>query len=358
MGFGLGFPLFRRSVVGIDIGNASIKVVRLEGSSRSVRLSYAGLAELAKESSEDKAEDALKSLLDEAGIRKERIGVVFTGYTPTIRYLTLPKMPKDELSEAVKWEAGKIINLPMEGMIIDFLVMGEIDDRNIRKYEILVVAVEKNTVFGNMALFKKLGIQISLLTVNPLSLLNIVKRNYKSYEGNIVYVDIGAGKMDINVSMKGVLKFTRNIYMGGSNITKAIAERGHISLNEAESLKKEMGVRLLAATQTTEAGEANIEEKSGEAVKSVVDSFILEIQRSIDFYRAQFREGTMQKIILSGGAALTPNLKDYLAAFFDAPVVIDNPFFNIAYNKETFRSMEGITPRFSTAAGTALGLLR
>ncbi len=358
MELGLSFPLFRRSVVGIDIGNASIKVVRLEGSSRSVRLSYAGFAELTKEGSEDKVEDMLKSLLDEGGIRKERIGAVFTGYTPTIRYLTLPKMPKDELSEAVKWETGKIINLPLEGMIIDFLIMGEIDDRDIRKYEILIVAVEKNTVFGNMALFKKIGIQISFLTVNPLSLLNIVKRNYKSYEGNIVYVDIGAGKMDINISKKGVLKFTRNIHMGGSNISKAIEERENISFNEAESLKKERGVRAPLTLQATEAGEANIQEKSGEAIKAIIDNFILEIQRSIDFYRAQFREGAIERIILSGGAVLMPNLKDYLTTFFDAPVVIDNPFFNIAYNKETFRSMEGITPRFSTAAGTALGLLR
>ncbi len=357
MGFGLGFPFFKRSVVGIDIGASSIKVVRLEGSSRSVRLSYAGLAEFAKEGSEDKIADTLNGLLNEGGIKKEKIGVVFTTNTPTIRYMTLPKMPKDELSEAVKWETGKIINLPLEGMIIDFLIMGEIDDKNVRKYEILIVAVEKNSVIGNMALFKKLGIQINMLTVNPLSLLNIVKRNYRSYEGNVVYVDIGAGKMDINVSKNGVLKFTRNIYMGGSNITKAIEEREGMSFSEAESFKKERGVKLLSALQANEAVEANIEDRSSGAIKAIIDNFILEIQRSIDFYRAQFREGAIQKIILSGGAALMPNLKDYLATFFDAPVVIDNPFFNIAYNKETFSSMEGITPRFSTAAGTALGLL-
>ncbi len=357
MGFGLGFPFFKRAVVGIDIGSASIKVVRLEGSLKNARLTYAGLAELAKEGSEDKITDTLKGLLDEGGIRKEKIGAVFTTYTPTIRYMTLPKMPKDELTEAVKWEAGKIINLPLEGMIVDFLVMGEIDDRDVRKYEILIVAVEKNTVFGNMALFKKIGIQINMLTVNPLSLLNIVKRNYKSYEGNIVYVDIGAGKMDINVSKKSVLKFTRNIYMGGNNITKAIEEKEHVSFNEAESLKKEIGVRLPLTTQTTETGEAGIEERGGEAMKSIVDNFILEIQRSIDFYRAQFREGAIQRIILSGGSALTPGLKEYLSTFFDAPVVIDNPFFDIACNKETFHGLEGVTPRFSTAAGTALGLL-
>lgn len=357
MGFVSGFPFFKRAVVGIDMGASSIKVVRLEGSLRSVRLSYAGLAELAKEGSEDKTADTLKGLLNEGGIRKEKIGVVFTTYTPTIRYMTLPKMPKDELSEAVKWETGKIINLPLEGMIIDFLIMGEIDDRDVRKYEILIAAVEKNSVIGNMALFKKLGIQVNMLTVNPLSLLNIVKRNYKSYEGNVVYVDIGAGKMDINVSKNGVLKFTRNIYMGGSNITKAIEEKENLSFNEAESLKKERGIRPQSALQAAEAGGANIEDKSSEAIKSIIDNFILEIQRSIDFYRAQFREGVIQKIILSGGAALLPNLKDYLATFFDAPVVIDNPFFNIAYNKETFGSIEVIAPRFSTAAGTALGLL-
>lgn len=349
---------FRRSAVGIDIGAASIKIVRLEGSLGNIRLVYAGLAELGKEGTTDKIADSLRGLLDEGGIKNEKTGVVFTSYTPTIRYLTLPKMPSDELAEAVKWEAGKIINLPLEGMIIDFLIMGEIDDRDVRKYEILIVAVEKNIVFANMEFFKRLGIKASLLTVNPLSLLNIAKRNYREYyEGNVVCVDIGAGKTDINVSKRGVLKFTRNIFMGGNNITKAIEEKGQISFNEAESIKKEKGLRLLSTTQTTEAGRANVEERLDEAIKAVVDNFVLEIQRSIDFYRAQFREGAIQRIILSGGAALMPGLKEYLSAFFDAPVVIDNPFFNIAYNKKTFYGAEGVAPRFSTAVGTALGLL-
>ncbi|MBI5182555.1 MAG: type IV pilus assembly protein PilM [Nitrospirae bacterium] len=356
MGIRLDLSFFRRPVVGLDIGSSSIKVVLLDRSSGGIRLAYAGLAEIRMGDSEDKISDTLMGLFDEGRIKKERIGAVFTTYTPTIRYLTLPKMPKDELSEAVKWEASKIINFPMEGMIIDFLMLGEVDDKDIKKYELLIVAVEKDTILGNIDLFKKSGIHINLLTVNPLSLLNIVKRNYKAHDGNVVYVDIGASKTDINVSKKGVLKFTRNVQLGGRNITRAVEEMLGLSYDEAEAIKKEKGIGLTVQLQLRETTDINKGES--EVIKPFIDNFILEIQRSIDYYRAQFREGTMQKIILSGGTALMPGFKEYLSTFFDIPVVIDNPFFNISYRNDIVYDLEVISPRFSTAVGTAIGLLK
>ncbi len=361
LAIGFDLSLFRSPVVGIDIGSSSIKVVQLSGSIRNAKLLYAGLAEIPKERSEEKIPDTLDNLLEEGRIKKQKMGAVFTTYTPTIRYLTLPKMPKDELAEAVKWEAKKVINFPTEGMIIDFLVMGEIDDRDIKKYELLIVAVEKETVFNNMAVFKKSGIQLNLLTVNPLAMLNIVKKNYAAYEENVVYVDIGAGKTDINVSKKKVLRFTRNIYLGGNNITRAIEENLKTGYNEAELLKKEKGMSMRSTipAQSIEEGGINTagrEEK--EIIRSIVDNFVLEIQRSIDYYRAQFREGILQRIVLSGGTSLMPGFKEYMSSFFDIPVVIDNPFFNVNYRSDAFYKLESMAPRFSTSVGIALGLMR
>lgn len=360
MAIGFDLSLFIKSpVVGIDIGSSSIKVAQLSGSIRNAKLLYAGLAEIPKERSEEKIADALNDLLEEGKIKKQKIGAVFTTYTPTIRYLTLPKMPKDELSEAVKWEVKKVINFPAEGMIIDFLVMGEIDDRDIKKYELLIVAVEKDTVFNNMAVFKKLGIQLNLLTANPLAMLNIVKKNYTSYEENVVYVDIGAGKMDINVSKKKVLRFTRNIYLGGNNITRAIEENLKTGYDEAELLKKDKGMKLTTPAQSIEEGGVNTSGREDkEIIRAIVDNFVLEIQRSIDYYRAQFREGILQRIVLSGGTALMPGFKEYLSSFFDIPVVIDNPFFNVNYRSDAFYKLESMAPRFSTSVGIALGLMR
>lgn len=360
MAIGFDLSLFIKSpVVGIDIGSSSIKVAQLSGSIRNAKLLYAGLAEIPKERSEEKIADALNDLLEEGKIKKQKIGAVFTTYTPTIRYLTLPKMPKDELSEAVKWEVKKVINFPAEGMIIDFLVMGETDDRDIKKYELLIVAVEKDTVFNNMAVFKKLGIQLNLLTVNPLTMLNIVKKNYTAYEENVVYVDIGAGKMDINVSKKKVLRFTRNIYLGGNNITRAIEENLKTGYDEAELLKKDKGMKLTIPAQSIEEGGINTSGREDkEIIRAIVDNFVLEIQRSIDYYRAQFREGILQRIVLSGGTALMPGFKEYLSSFFDIPVVIDNPFFNVNYRSDAFYKLESMAPRFSTSVGIALGLMR
>ena len=98
--------------------------------------------------------------------------------------------------------------------------------------------------------------------------------------------------------------------------------------------------------QATEAGEANIQEKSGDAIKAIIDNFILEIQRSIDFYRAQFREGAIERIILSGGAVLMPNLKDYLAAFLTPLLLLITRFSILLITKRHFGAWKGLPQDF------------
>ena len=88
LAIGFDLSLFRSPVVGIDIGSSSIKVVQLSGSIRNAKLLYAGLAEIPKERSEEKIPDTLDNLLEEGRIKKQKMGAVFTTYTPhhTVSY--------------------------------------------------------------------------------------------------------------------------------------------------------------------------------------------------------------------------------------------------------------------------------
>ena len=66
-----------------------------------------------------------------------------------------------------------------------------------------------------------------------------------------------------------------------------------------------------------------------ESAAAPIDRIILEVQRSIDYYRAQTRDREIQRVLLAGGGALLPGLSEHAAQFFDSPVEIDDPFAKV-----------------------------
>jgi len=344
---------FRRFPIGIDIGTASIKVVQLAYGSGGIVLRYAGLTELIRpddESGEKGIIMALSDILMQGGLNKKKIAINFSGKNPIIRYLTIPKMPKEEIGEAVKWESKKITPIPVEDLVIDYLIVGETEERDIKRYEIVLVAVEREAVMGQISSLKKAGLKIAAIDVNPLSVLNAVRLNYADdLADNVVFVDIGAGKTEINISKKGILRFTRSVQIGGGDITAALSRELHLEYADAERMKKEFGM-MDGSSATPNRPDTRVKD----IIKNEADRLILEVQRSIDYYRAQFREGSVKKVILMGGTPIMPGFKDYFSTYFDADVSIDDPFSMIACDDPSFGDLRLMAPRFSSSIGLAL----
>jgi type IV pilus assembly protein PilM len=294
---------------------------------------------------------ALTELFQRGKLKREKAAVNFVGRAPVVRYLLLPKMPKDELKEAVKWEAKKIVPIPIEEMVLDFMVLGEQEEKEGKRLELVVVAAERSEVLVQYNELKRIGINIAAMDVNPLALLNAVCLNYAAdLSGNVVFVDVGAVKTDINIIKQGVLRFTRNVQIGGEEITKAIERELQIRQNEAEAMKRQRGM----VSSESGGGVPGAEGRLKTAIQPIVDRIVLETQRSIDYYRAQFREAEVRKVILMGGTPLLPGFQDYFSSYFGTAVEIDDPFAEIDCDEPSFAEFRIMAPRFSTSVGLAL----
>jgi type IV pilus assembly protein PilM len=331
---------FRKPFWGIDIGASSVKVVRLEPTRKGMRLLDIGVKELptGERFRAENLSDALNELIRDKN--KPKAVVNFLGKTPLIRYLSLPVMPKDELAEAVKWEAKKLVSFPMEEMLLDYVIVGGDQNQDGKRYELIMVVVEKNTVQEQRAMMNKIGLDLLAIDVNPLSLLSAVRFNYPDeLKKNLIYIDIGAAKTDVAIVKEGVLRFTRRLQMGGEQITRRLEKELNISYDQAEQIKCEKGLSADEEIQTF--------------LKEEIDRFIVEVQRSVDYYRAQFREAAFSKIILMGGGVLLPGFHDYFSSYFDSDVTLDDPFTGIS-GAELASDIKTISPRFSTGIGLAL----
>ena len=138
--------------------------------------------------------------------------------------------------------------------------------------------------------------------------------------------------------------------MGGNDLTASLQRGLHLDYEEAEQLKRERGMN----TSGEKISESIPHKRYLEVLKEALDRLILEVQRSLDYYRAQFRVEASRKIVLMGGTPLMPGFSDYFSSYFDAEVEVDDPFTEITCRNPSFGDLRQMGPRFSSSIGLAL----
>jgi type IV pilus assembly protein PilM len=336
--------LFSNDITGVDIGAGSIKVVRLSRGGNRPKLLSAMLVELSPDPAQATSASAdLHQLQAGKKIGGNNIVTLMPGMHLTIRSLTLPKMPLNELREAVRWEAKRHISYPVDSAQIEYLILGEKREGVVEKYDILLVAAERGKVLEQLTPFQEAKIKVSAIDANALALRNVLQTREIPADENTLVMDLGAGKTEVNIFKEGKLRFSRCVESGGLDMTRAVAEALNIGLQEAEDKKRALNI-LTPADQ----------DQAVAALQSRVDGLLMEIRRSVEYYKTTFREKSVEGMILSGGVSLMRGLKDYFARSLEGTVEIDRPFDGLTCKKNMLDEFGPVAPRFSAAVGLAL----
>jgi len=127
--------------------------------------------------------------------------------------------------------------------------------------------------------------------------------------------------------------------LGGATLTHSLIQKVGADFGQAEAIKREQGLT----------GNAKVQE----VLRPEVDRLVVEIQRSVDYYRAQSRDGALERMFLAGGTALMPGFVEHVASFFDAKVSLFNPFEGMDCSAVNI-DLEALAPRFVSSLGLAL----
>ena len=331
-------------ITGIDVGAGSIKAVQIAAGKRPKLLS-ASIVELPLEPVPEAVGEELRHLQDNKKIGRKNVVTQMPGKDITIRSLLLPKMPLAELREAVRWEAKRHISFPLDAALVEYLITGEKHEGMVDKYDILMVAAEQNKVVAHLAPFRDAGIKVSAVDGNALALRNVLRSRERAAEGNILVVDIGFGKTEINIFNEGVLRFSRCLETGGFDMTRMLSESLNIALPDAEALKQKMDVPAQPAQD---------QDKGAEVVCSRLDGLLMEIRRSVEYYKTTFREKSVETAVLTGGVSLMRGTVEYFSQSLDFPVELDDPFAGLLCSDALREEFGPFAPRFSAAVGLAL----
>ncbi len=277
-----------------------------------------------------KVATAVKEALSEGGIRGRDVCAAIAGGEVVVRHVFFPGMPREELAQAVKWEAGAYIPYPVEEANIDFDVVG-IGSDSADKLEVMIVAAPKSLVASHVETMELAEVRPLFLDIQPITICRVFHDDES--EGARFFVDIGGGTTDLVYSEKGVLRFTRIVNIGGNTFTEAVALAKNVDFTRAEKLKRK--ANLMEADEEQE-GDIYGDTESIEALEEVARRLAVEVRRSIDYCNAQARvrngqDSLISKVTLTGGGSKLSGLGEYLEASVGLEVTVGDPLANVTF---------------------------
>jgi type IV pilus assembly protein PilM len=155
----------------------------------------------------------------------------------------------------------------------------------------------------------------------------------------IALVDIGASRTSINVLCNGETCFSREIGIGGHDMTQAVARKLGLEVFEAEAIKR-----------SGEDKEAEV----ARAIQPVLEDLVNEISLSLDY--VENHEGVrVEEVLLSGGGVLAPGAVTYVEQATGRSARTWNPLegLRVADDRVDVEELEAWAPSLVVAVGLA-----
>lgn len=359
----------KKSQLGIDIGTSAVKIVELnQDRGRFVLSNYAtyelkshGSGDTSGANLMDKSDDelinAVKEAVGQAGMKSRDAVMSISSFATFATVIKMPYLNEEDLAKSIPFEARKYIPLPLDEVVLDWSIIGVVDDSEAAEggeqvpaadavpkpatsttVEVFLAAVPKDDTARYQNIAKGAGLNLVALELENSSLIRGLLGNDLS---PTAIVNAGGRSTSILVSHKGYERLSHNYEIGGFEMTKAIAGALGVSLDQAESLKRTYGLT------------DSPENKGREAMISLVDMMLFETKKTIAGYEDSHGV-KVPRVVMIGGLANMPGLADYFKERLERDVLVGNVFARVVHPPELSPIIGTLSNTFAIAVGAAM----
>jgi type IV pilus assembly protein PilM len=310
------------AVWGIDIGNCSLKALRLRAGSEpdqviSDAFDYIEypqiLTQPGAEQPSQLVADALAQFLSRNDLRGTSVAVSVSGQNGLARFIKLPPVETRKIPDIVNYEAHQQIPFDLNDVIWDYQRMGGglEEEGFVLEAEIGLFAMKRDQVLRALEPFDQAGIPVDIVQLAPLALYNFLvfdqltdlppadEYDPENPPPSTVILSLGTDASDLVVT-NGFRVWQRSIPIGGNHFTKALIKELKLTFAKAEHLKRN--------ASTAPDPKAVIQ-----AMRPVFNELLTEVQRSIGYYTTLDRAAKVQRVLAVGNAMKLPGLRKFLA---------------------------------------------
>ena len=351
--------LFKRteSVLGIDIGSSSIKLVQLKKkNSRAILETYGELAlgpyaglsiGQAVNLSTEKTVEALKDLFREASVTAKVASFSLPLRSSLLVVIELPAYKEEQINRMVPLEARKHIPVPISEVNLDWwvipkhdlqspdsqeTVVSEVEPRTTNKTEVLLVAIHKTVVKHWQDIAAAMDLESRTFEIETFSAIrSVFSRDISA----MALLDVGASTSKLTIVDYGIVRVSHVINRGAQDRTLAITTGSGLSFADAEKAKRKSEI---AGSQSA----ISILEQIFYEANSVVE----------DSQKNNAR--LVSKVVWTGGGALTGGFVETAQRHFQSEVMLGNPFAKVDTPAFMAPILAQVGPEFTVALGLAI----
>ena len=341
------------SMIGLDISSSSVKLVELgqDESGKYVLERFASesfekgwIADGQIEKFEEVA-DAVRRVVAKSGTKTRDVVMAMPQSSVITKKIILPAgLREDELEVQVESEANQYIPFSLDEVSLDFCVIGP-SPTSVGDVEVLIAASRKDRVQDRQGLAEAAGLKPVVLDVEShasrLAMARIVRALPNEGRDSLVALfEIGADTTSLKVLLDDELLYDRDQAFGGSQLTQLISRQYGFSFEEAEQKK------LVSDLP---------DDYQSQILAPFVDSLSQEIGRALQYFFTSTPHHKVHYVMLAGGTATLPGLKDRVTQLTGFASKVVNPFDNMSLGPSVRESkLYREAPSYLTACGLAM----
>ena len=338
---------------GLDISSSSAKLVELGQTSSGEYV----LERFASEPFEkgwitdgqiekfDEVADAVRRVVAKSGSKAKHVIMAMPQSAVITKKIMLPAgLREEEMELQVEAEANQYIPFSLDEVSLDFCVIGP-SPTSVGDVEVLIAASRKDRVQDRQGLAEAAGLKPVVLDIESHASRLAMSRLTRSLpnEGRdalTALFEIGADTTSLKVLRNEEMLYDRDQAFGGSQLTQLISRQYGFSFEEAEQKK--------LAGDLPEDYESSI-------LAPFVDSLSQEVGRALQYFFTSTPHHKVHYVMLSGGTATLPGLKERVTELTGFASMVVNPFDNMRLGSAIREGkLRREAPSYLTACGLAM----
>lgn len=331
---------------GLDIGTTAIRLVQLHGAGNTktlVRYAYvpvdAKITLSDSKADHQKVAQAIKSLVEKSGVSTKHVAVGLPSKRVFTTVVDIERLSDEELSKNIQYQADSLIPTPISESKLDWKVIGD-SPADKTKVEVLLSSATNEYIESRLDMLESIGLNAVAFEPDGLALARALIAPEATAPQMLL--DIGNNATDLVVVMNGAPRLTRAIPTGMEAIIRSAIQNLNIDEAQAKQFVSKFGL-----------SQEKLEGQIYHAIVGTVDLLMVEIEKSIKFFQARYPNDKLERILVTGGASVLPELPLYIANKFNVNVEIGNAWRNVSFPAERQNELLAISNQFGVAVGLA-----
>jgi type IV pilus assembly protein PilM len=331
---------------GLDIGTTAVRLVQLhgnEGARALVKYAYTPIdgnfAQSDSKADQEKLAKLIEQLVAQTRLSTKNVAVGIPSNRVFTTVADVDRLAPNELAKSIQFQADSLIPTPLAESKIDWALLGD-SPTDKTKQEILLSSVPNDFIENRLDMLESIGLNVIAFEPDNLAMARALMVP-EVLAGQMI-LDVGRKTTDLVVTINGAPHLTRSIPTGVEAIVRSAAQNLNIDEKQAEQFVYKFGL-----------GKDKLEGQVFQAISGTIDLLTGEIEKSIKFFQTRYADIKVDRLIMTGGAAIIPEFPLYMANKFGVNVEIGNAWRNVTFSRDRQNELLAISNQFAVAAGLA-----